>query len=290
MSKNAIKTANETMKECSTVFAEIDATLKKSKKNTLGRLMLPFRDNKIELLRTHIDKLKSTLLLLMQVLSHAHQIASKKLDRDTEAKQKAQIQELIELKKQSAKKYEDSLRNLSISDEGTLSDYDDPVLDKMEPGNDSALELTFAASSIGSSINPKTLETCVQHIRTLLEDIETLQQALTSQVDGSDHSEHHQSLIGSYLRARGHLDSVLFKGSSGQGASTTSINLTKGDSIDKSPRTYIQGAHKLPIKIRDTLGRTYALPFQACNTWTVGIIASRAVKICYLQLVLTKPT
>lgn len=76
LSKNALKTADETVRECSSVFTELDAALKKTKKNPLGKLMLPFRESKIDLLRSHIDKLKSTLQLLMQVLTHAHQIAS----------------------------------------------------------------------------------------------------------------------------------------------------------------------------------------------------------------------
>ena len=76
ISKNAVNTAEETVRECSNVFTEMEAALKKSKKNTLGRLMLPFREPKLELLRTNIDRLKSTLQLLMQVLTHAHQIAA----------------------------------------------------------------------------------------------------------------------------------------------------------------------------------------------------------------------
>ena len=76
LSKNALRTADETVKECSSVFLELDAALQKTKKNALGRFILPFRESKIELLRSHIDKLKSTLQLLMQVLTHAHQVAS----------------------------------------------------------------------------------------------------------------------------------------------------------------------------------------------------------------------
>lgn len=76
ISKNAVNTAEETVRECSNVFTEMEAALKKFKKNTLGRLMLPFREPKLELLRTNIDRLKSTLQLLMQVLTHAHQIAT----------------------------------------------------------------------------------------------------------------------------------------------------------------------------------------------------------------------
>lgn len=231
MSANAIKTAHATMKECSSVFAEIDATLQKSKKNTLGRLMLPFRDNKIELLRNHIDKLKSTLQLLMQVLTHAHQIAAKKLDREAEAKQKAQIQELIDLKKKSAKKYEESLKNFSISDGGStlINDDDDDdnpaAANKYQQDSQPTRDLAVTASAIGSSISPKTLETCVQHVRSLLEDIENLQQALSDQVE--DHSEHHQSLIGSYFRARGHLDKILFSGSQGECTTTGMVQISE---------------------------------------------------------------
>jgi hypothetical protein len=218
ISKGALKTADETMKECSDVFAEIDATLKKSKKNTFGRLMLPFRDTKIELLRSHIDKLKDTLTLLLGVLSVAHHVATKKLDRKAEAEAKTQIQELIELKKKSAKKYEESLKNFSISDGSSQTLLDDADAETVEEpaqvkAADEELSAPLSAMAIASSINPKTLETCVQHVRSLLDSIETLQQALTSAVDGSDHSTHHQSLIDSYFRARGHLDGVIFRGS-----------------------------------------------------------------------------
>jgi hypothetical protein len=77
LSKNAIKTAGETINECSTVFTELDLALNKTRRNTtFGKFKFPFREPKIELLRSHIDKLKSTLQLLMQVLTHAHQLAS----------------------------------------------------------------------------------------------------------------------------------------------------------------------------------------------------------------------
>lgn len=80
LSKNALRTADETIQECSSVFTELDSAIKKTKKNTFGRLMLPFRESKIEILRSHIDKLKTTLQLLMQVLTHAHQVASQYVD------------------------------------------------------------------------------------------------------------------------------------------------------------------------------------------------------------------
>ncbi|KAH3917173.1 hypothetical protein HBI56_121440 [Parastagonospora nodorum] len=239
ISKGALKTADETMKECSDVFAEIDATLKKSKKNTFGRLMLPFRDTKIELLRSHIDKLKDTLTLLLGVLSVAHHVATKKLDRKAEAEAKAQIQELIELKKKSAKKYEESLKNFSISDGSSQTLLDDADTETVEEtvqvkAADEDPSAPLSAMAIASSINPKTLETCVQHVRSLLDSIETLQQALTSAVDGSDHSTHHQSLIDSYFLARGHLDGVIFRGSPQQDLVTDtqpSVESTKKPSL-----------------------------------------------------------
>jgi hypothetical protein len=209
ISKNAVKTANETMNECSVVFAEIEATLAKSKKGRMGRLMLPFRDSKIDLLRSHIDKLKDTLQLLMQVLTHAHLVSSKKLDREAEAKQREEIKQLLENKKQSTKRYEESLKNFSISDGSTAVD-DDQESDKLEEdASNSTAALTVAASALASTISPETLAKCVDHVRNLLQNIETLQQALATKVDGDDHSDHHQRAVGSYFRARSHLDNIL---------------------------------------------------------------------------------
>ncbi|KAF2845783.1 hypothetical protein T440DRAFT_472421 [Plenodomus tracheiphilus IPT5] len=212
ISKSAVTTAEETMKECSAVFAEIDTTLVKSRKGKMGRLMLPFRDNKIELLRSHIDKLKSTLQLLMQVLVHAFQVSSNKLDREAEARQRDELRELLELQRKSTERYEDSLRNFSVSDSSTMLDDDH--------GEGKSIDETpiinpgiVAASAIASTITPETLAGCVQHVQSLLKHIETLQQALTQNTKGKDHSDDHQNLLGSYFRTRGHLDGVLLGGS-----------------------------------------------------------------------------
>lgn len=153
----------------------------------------------------------------MQVLTHAHQKAAKKLDREAEAQQKAQIQELLERRKMSTKKYAQSLKNLSDSDDATEDEGENG-----EEDNRSMKISDRTTISIGSSINLKTLETCVHHVRSLLDDVEKLHQALTQQVD--DHSEHHQSLVGSYIRAREHLDGVLFSGTQ-QSSRTASIHV-----------------------------------------------------------------
>ena len=208
ISENAVKTANETIKECFAVFTELELKINKGKPGKMGRLMLPFKDNKIELLRSQIDKLKSTLELLMQVLIHAHQVSSEKYNREAEAKHREEIKQLLENKKQATKKYEESLRNFSISDGSTaVDDGDRSVQDEDDVASSS--NIFNAAVAMGSTVNPDTLATCVDHVRSLLTDIETLQLALAKQVDGDDHSDHHQKAIGSYFLARSHLDSVL---------------------------------------------------------------------------------
>jgi hypothetical protein len=63
------------------------------------------------------------------------------------------------------------------------------------------------ASAIASTITVESLGTCMRHVSALLQDIHTLQKTLSS--DGEDISEHQQTLVGSYFRARGHLDVVL---------------------------------------------------------------------------------
>lgn len=64
-----------------------------------------------------------------------------------------------------------------------------------------------SALAIQSTITIESLGTCLRHLLGLLQDIDNLQKTLSS--NGEDPSEHQQSLIGSYFRARGHLDSVL---------------------------------------------------------------------------------
>ncbi|KAJ4292357.1 hypothetical protein N0V90_009018 [Kalmusia sp. IMI 367209] len=211
---DSVASADRRIKDVAKEIQQLDAALKKSKKNTFGRLILPFRETKIELLRSHVDKLKSTLQLLMQVLTHAHQVAAQKLDREAEAAQREQIKALLQNKRDSTKRYEESLKNYSMSEDSTvLNDEEEEEDDNLVKTLSTTSTMMMTAAAVKSSITVKTLETCVQHIQGLLNDIETLQQALEQQHEGADNSEHHQSLIGSYIRARGHLDSVLLGGS-----------------------------------------------------------------------------
>ena len=68
-----MKTANDTITECSALFAQIAASLNKSKGNIFGQLTMPFRDTKLELLRSLVEKLKSTLQLFLHTYIKSHQ-------------------------------------------------------------------------------------------------------------------------------------------------------------------------------------------------------------------------
>ena len=70
------------------------------------------------------------------------------------------------------------------------------------------------ASSIGTTITAKGLESCVEHIQKLLKDIEAVQCALSANIDSTSSTEHEQGLIGSYFRTRSALDSVILGSSS----------------------------------------------------------------------------
>ncbi|USP76649.1 uncharacterized protein yc1106_03923 [Curvularia clavata] len=224
ISKSAVATANETLKECSVLFGEIETTLNKSKKGKMGRLMLPFRENKMELLRNHIDKLKSTLQLLMQVLVHAHQVASNKIDREAEARQRDEIRQLLEEKKNNTKKYEESLRSFAASDSSTEVEDDAFSLD--DKGSASMVEV----KSIGSTVDPDSLVVCMGHIRTLMESMERLQRALANKSEGEDHSDHHQMVVESYFMTRCHLDRILLGSSNTTNLKDTGVAMRQSTS------------------------------------------------------------
>lgn len=81
-SENAIKTAEEVVHECSGIFDDIDITLQKGMKKVRGRLgrlnverlKWPFLQPKMELLRSNLERLKSTLILMLSVLAYAHKV------------------------------------------------------------------------------------------------------------------------------------------------------------------------------------------------------------------------
>ena len=90
-SENAIQTANGIVKECLEVFNSMDKALTRSMSRlglqeggkkvktvaTLERLKWPFLQPRMQLLRSNLERLKSTLLLMLNVLIYARQVADK---------------------------------------------------------------------------------------------------------------------------------------------------------------------------------------------------------------------
>ncbi len=83
-SESALSTADQAIKGCGNVFTEINFILSKSLKrvgsggkntvSTFGKLKWPFMEKKMELLRSNLERLKTTLLLLLNVLSYARKL------------------------------------------------------------------------------------------------------------------------------------------------------------------------------------------------------------------------
>jgi hypothetical protein len=262
ISNNALKTANETIRECSAVFAEIEITLKKSKKNTFGRLMLPFRDAKIELLRSHIDKLKSTLQLLMQVLTHAYHVASQKLDRETEAKEREEIRQLLQRRNDCTEKYERSLRSFDGDIRRTTDDTTQSATDNADVHSFHDSGVSVAA--IGRSMTATALASCVQHVRSLLKDLETLQENLRASSNGDDQSQHYQNLTNSYLRARGSLDHVL--------AGSMQKSNDKADCARRDDESYA------PRRVHGSTSRSRSREGRRSEKWEQAAKASRVAQ------------
>lgn len=99
VSDRAIDAAQQTVKECLTVFKELDDALTKSlgnlgmlkdtedkskaKKSTMAleRLKWPLKQQKMELLSRNLDRLKASLTLMLQVLSYARDITARSVER-----------------------------------------------------------------------------------------------------------------------------------------------------------------------------------------------------------------
>jgi len=94
MSPAALAATESTVKECLKVFEQINDAVDKSLNNlgepealggkkqrrsaaVLEKLKWPFKQTKLELLRTNLDRLKTSLTLMLQVLSYARDISNR---------------------------------------------------------------------------------------------------------------------------------------------------------------------------------------------------------------------
>jgi hypothetical protein len=71
VSKLAVKTARDAAEECQEVFVELQTAITKSEKN---KYIFPLKEEKLELLSGQLEKLKSTLSLLMTLLINARHL------------------------------------------------------------------------------------------------------------------------------------------------------------------------------------------------------------------------
>jgi len=94
VSNGAIEATAQTVKECLAVFEQLNDALDKSmgsvgleivqgkkkvKRGTVAfeKLKWPFKQPKMELLRSNLDRLKASLTLMLQVLSYARDVSSR---------------------------------------------------------------------------------------------------------------------------------------------------------------------------------------------------------------------
>ncbi|KAL8789574.1 MAG: hypothetical protein Q9195_006751 [Heterodermia aff. obscurata] len=116
-SENAIKTAEEIGRECLLVFQELDGALEKSSKR-LGvggskwistvreKLRWPLLQPKMELLRNNLDRLRVTLLLMLNVMIYARQCSLKTAPDTQMEDQRRIIEDLARLKDEYATRLE----------------------------------------------------------------------------------------------------------------------------------------------------------------------------------------
>jgi hypothetical protein len=91
VSPAAIAATEQTVKECLSIFQQLSDALDKSLGNlgaqekgkpkkgriALEKLKWPFKQPKMELLRSNLDRLKASLTLMLQVLSYARSISNR---------------------------------------------------------------------------------------------------------------------------------------------------------------------------------------------------------------------
>jgi hypothetical protein len=73
VSEESINLARDAVAECDAVFQAKDGVTK-LRKNGFAKWTIYFRESKIDLLHSNLDRLKANLQLLMQVVTHAMQL------------------------------------------------------------------------------------------------------------------------------------------------------------------------------------------------------------------------
>ncbi|KAK8228375.1 hypothetical protein HDK77DRAFT_486868 [Phyllosticta capitalensis] len=220
--------AFEAMDACKSIFQSIGSALEKSKSSKL-KLNWPFRQVKIELLNADLDRLKSTLMLLMEVLQYARSTKQKEIDKERLDK----IENLIREKNEAVARYEAILlanqgggqvsydnsiatRNLSMpngSPGGPTATHDA----SMENPGHVAVQFDLrehqgsARSSSGTpGLTTEALDQVESHIKYLLELVGNVKRSVSRPAINSTTPRHQQAMLQrTWLNTRSEINNIL---------------------------------------------------------------------------------
>jgi hypothetical protein len=142
ISKAAVRDATSIIQRCEDVFKEIDHLIEKRRKVTkdgkkttsaFGKLMWPMKEQRVELLRRRLDSLKTSLLVLLEVLRFAGERARGKLEQSAIEKEREKIRQLHQRQQESLKNLqalESKLSGVSLNEN---DDDDDSTLQGSVP-------------------------------------------------------------------------------------------------------------------------------------------------------------
>jgi hypothetical protein len=74
--EQSINLARDAVAECDAIFQAMEDVINNIRRNGIGKWKFYFRESKIELLRSNLDRMKGNLQLLMQVIIHATQLST----------------------------------------------------------------------------------------------------------------------------------------------------------------------------------------------------------------------
>ncbi|KAK5123890.1 hypothetical protein LTR85_002086 [Meristemomyces frigidus] len=125
-SNNVIHDAKAAFDGCKEAFTEVDDTFKivvkygadgKASVSSSGRWVWPFKKGKVEMLQANLERLKTTLLLMLSVLGFAREMARNSVDNETKlTAERLQIRDLIRAKEDAAERYDQLVTAFSRMD------------------------------------------------------------------------------------------------------------------------------------------------------------------------------
>ncbi|KAK0105889.1 hypothetical protein ONS95_004402 [Cadophora gregata] len=122
VSDTAFQATSQTVKDCLAVFKQLDEALDKSMKGmeerggkrVVEKLKWPFKQPKMDLLRSNLDRLKTSLTLMLQVLSYARDVTNRKAAQSSLIYQKHVIENLARSERDMNRRYINMQRALEF--------------------------------------------------------------------------------------------------------------------------------------------------------------------------------